>query len=231
MEHACHGSERPAVSEGVVVEMSYKKAKRAGRKFLADSRLRDAAIRSGPDREGAWAEMVRKYGPRVAQAIRGTLIRLGTRPPDDIVEDLVEATWLRATQENYRVLRAWDPGKGESLGAFLAQMGVWEARTSRRLWARRKEIKLDEAELRRLADRPDSRPSPDGLAQIKEAAAEVRAWEAGLGLLERRVWEMRKEGASSRAIGIFLGRDHKTVTRVLLRLQKAFRRILEGREP
>jgi hypothetical protein len=211
--------------------MSLHVSKRADRKALLESRLRDAAVRRGPDRQAAWSELVRQYGTRVGQAIRGTLIRLGTRAPDDIVEDLVEATWLRTTRRDYRVLRAWNPGRGESLGAFLAQIGIWEARTSRRLWARRKEIKLYEAELRRLADRPDTRLNPEEIAQLKEAKAQGRTWERALGLIERKVWEMRKEGASTRAIGLFLARDHKTVTAILLRLQKELRLVLQDQEP
>jgi DNA-directed RNA polymerase specialized sigma24 family protein len=213
-----------------VVEMPSKEVTRVDWKSQSDSRLRDAAIQRGPDQDAAWSRLVCKYRPRIAQAVRRTLIRLGMQAPDEAVEDLVEATWLRTAKEDYRVLRAWNSGKGKSLGGFLAQMGVWEVRTSRRLWANRKEVKLEEADLRRLADKPDSRLSPEEVAELKEAEVEVQAWEARLGLLERIVWEMRREGAGSRAIGLFLGRDHKTVCTILARIQKGLRQILKESE-
>jgi len=209
--------------------MSSNVAKRADRKFLSDSDLRRAAIRIGPNREVAWSEMIRLYEPKVSQAISRTLIRLGRKPQGHLIEDLVEATWVRIAAKSCRLLRVWNPTQG-ALGVFLAGIGRYQTRNSSRLWARRKEVKLEEAELRSLADRPDSRLSPEEVAQLMEAEVKVQAWEADLGLLERRVWEIRKEGASSRTIGLFLGRDHKTVCAILLRLQMGLRQILVGQE-
>lgn len=226
----CHGGGSPAGWKGVVVEMPNPKAKRADPAFLTDARLRDAAILRGPGREAAWREIVHRHGPRIAQAIRRTLTRLGTWAPDDVVEDLVESTWLRTAKQDHRVLRAWTPSRGKGLGTFLAQIGIWEARTSHRLWARKKEVKLDEAELRRIADRPDESQSPNESQRLKDAETKVRAWEASLGHSERSVLEMRKEGASSRTIGLFLGRDHKTVIAILSRLQTGLLHLLEGQE-
>jgi HAMP domain-containing protein len=129
-----------------------------------------------------------------------------------------------------RLLRIWNPIQGD-LGMFLASISRWLTRTTSQLLARRKEVQLEEVQFRMLADTPDSRLSPEEVAQLKEGEAKVRAWEVELGLLERTVWEMRREGATSRAIGLFLGRDHKTVCAILVRLQQGLRRILEGREP
>lgn len=212
------------------MKVSSHVAKRAKRKSVSESDLRRAAIRSGPGRDVAWRELIRRFEPKVLQSISRTLIRLGRLPHGHLVEDLVEATWVHVAAEGCRLLRIWNPSQGD-LGAFLAGIGRYQTRTSSRLWARRKEVKLEEAELRSLADRPDSRLSPEEVAQLKEGEVKVQAWEADLGLLERRVWEIRKEGASSRTIGLFLGRDHKTVCAILLRLQKGLRQILEGREP
>ena len=210
--------------------MSSHVAKRADRKYLSEPELRRAAIRSGPSSDVAWRELIRRYEPEVSQSISMTLIRLGRLPQDYLVEDLVEATWVHIAAEGCRLLRVWNPSQGR-LGVFLAGIGRYQARTSSRLLARRKEVKLEEAELRSLADRPDSRLSPEEIAQLKEADVKVRAWEADLGLLERRVWEMRKEGGGTRVIGLFLGRDHKTVCAILTRIQQGLRHILKDREP
>lgn len=204
--------------------------KRADWMSISESELRHAAIRSGPSREGAWKELIRRYEPKVLKSISMTLNRLGKQAQDQLVEDLVEATWVRIAANGCRLLCIWNPTQAD-LGMFLATIGRWQTRTASQLLARRKEVQLDEVELRRLADRPDSRLSPEEVAQLKEAEAKLRTWEADLGLLERRVLEMRKEGAASRAIGLFLGRDHKTVCAILLRLQQGLRRILGGREP
>lgn len=166
----------------------------------------------------------------MSHSVSRTLIRLGRQPQDHLLEELVEATWVRIAAKGCRLLRAWNPAQGD-LGAFLSSIGRWQTRTSSQLLARRKELQLDEAELRRLADGPDDRLSPEEVAQLKEAELKVRAWEADLGPLERRVWEMRKEGAASRAIGLFLGRDHKTICAMLSRLQQELRHFIEGREP
>jgi len=209
--------------------MSSRLAKRPNWNLLSESKLRRAAIRSGPSREVAWKELIRRYETKVLQSISRTLMRLGRQPQHQLVEDLVEATWVRIAAKGCRLLRIWNPIQGD-LGMFLASIGRWQTRTTSQLLARRKEVQLDEVELQRLADTPDSRLSPQEVAQLKEAEASVRAWEANLGLLDRRVWEMRKEGAPSRAIGLFLGRDHKTVCAILIRLQQGLRRIVECRE-
>jgi hypothetical protein len=210
----------------VVVEMSSRVARRVDWKNRSEFELRRAAIRGGPSREVAWKEIIRRYEPKVSHAISSTLVRLGRQAQAHLVDELVEATWVRIAAKGCRLLRVWNPTQGD-LGKFLASIGRWQTRTSSQILARRKEVQLDEVEIRRLADRQDSRLSPEEVAQFKEAEITVRAWEAGLGLLERAVWEMRKEGASSRAIGLFLRRDHKTVATILSRLQRRFRDLLE----
>ena len=206
--------------------MSAAFAKPARLRVLSDLKLRSAILRTGPQESPAWIEFVRRYSPIVSQAVAVTLTRLGVRPHADLVEDIVAATWLRITRDGHRVLRAWNPIKGEKLGTFLARLGVWETRSSRRLWRCRKEVKLDEDELRRIADRRQGSLGPVEVAQIKESEGRVQCWESKLEPLERTLLELRKAGAPSREIGLFLNRDHKTICTILNRLQQRLSEIL-----
>src|SRR5262245_41241264 len=104
--------------------MSSQLAKLPDWKSLSESGLRREAIRTGPSREGAWRELLRRFEPKVMQSISMTLVRLGRHPQDQLIEDLVEATWVRIAGKGCRLLRIWNPTQGD-LGAFLASIGRW----------------------------------------------------------------------------------------------------------
>jgi len=219
----CHGSGGPAVSKGVVVEMSSKGTKRTDWKALSDSHLRNAAVRSDATREAAWSELVRRHGPGVARAILGTLIHLGRPSVKGEVEELVEATWVRASSGDSKTLRAWNPKKRGSLGAFLARIGILEALTRGRWIARRREVHFDE---RKMVKRPDRQLGPEQTLWQKEAESELKAWEVRLAPIERKMIKLKLRGMGVRQIGQRVGESRMTVNRLLQKLEWKLHRLL-----
>ena len=212
------------------MKRSSRQSKRTNWKSLSDSDLRNSAIQGRPTRDLAWREMVRRHGPRVWQAVSRTLLRVGARVRKDLVEDLVEGTWIRIMLAESRILRTWDPSRGR-LGNFLARIGMWEALTWWRLSARRRQVPLNQAQLGKLAAQPDAQMNPEETARLKESERRLETWEAQLGRLDREVLRLRRDGKGPRAIARLVARSHSTIIAISQRLERDTRRLLFEPEP
>lgn len=210
------------------MEMSSRVAKRSDWKSRSDSEVRRAAIRSGPSREMAWRELIRRHGPRVVRAIEGVLLRIGRRPDRSVVDDLVESTWLRVTRQSCKKLRDWDPHGGASLGTHLAIIGMGEALTWCRYKAAHREVIMDFQKQRSSVDRADGNPTPDQTAWLKEAEKLVQDWQESLAPLERETLRLRRKGMGQIAIGRVLNRSQQFVSKTLIGLKKGLDQLVRG---
>ncbi|MBI4303483.1 MAG: hypothetical protein HY665_04000 [Chloroflexi bacterium] len=195
-------------------------------KSILDTDLRNAAIESAVYREEAWTELVRRFESRVSSAVRGALSQSGCRPQTEVIEELVEAAWVRAAGGNCKVLRAWNPNQG-SLGVFLARMGMWEALTWHRYAAKRREVSLSSKEFKGMAGQDNSNLAPEQIAWLKEAEQIVTEWEARLKPIEQELLRRCRVGESQRFMGSMLGLTQPDVSCILGRLRHDLETILQ----
>lgn len=192
-----------------------------------ESRVRDAAMSQGPERNAGWKEIVRRHGPALTRAIEGVLRWKGYSNDSATIEDIVESTWLRVTKGDCKKLRTWDPLVGASLGTHLVRIGMGEALSWCRFSATRREALMSSHGLYGLADKPDRNLSPEQAFWLDEAEKAVKNWEAGLGQNEQRILSLWREGYDQAKIAQDLNRSQQFVSRTSIGLKAAAHRLIE----
>jgi RNA polymerase sigma-70 factor (ECF subfamily) len=66
----------------------------------------------------AWEEFVRRFRPVVASTVTRTALRFGERPPQ-LIDDLVQETYLKICANRCRILREFQPETTESIFGLL----------------------------------------------------------------------------------------------------------------
>jgi RNA polymerase sigma factor (sigma-70 family) len=89
---------------------------------VADERALLAAARGGGRAEVE--ALVRYLTPHIQKRAAYEVLRRarGPRPIRREVEDVVHDLWARLFEDDWRVLRAWDPGRGVCLRGFVAMV-------------------------------------------------------------------------------------------------------------
>lgn len=159
----------------------------------------------------AWDRFVRRYARVVFTAVQN---RLGRRAGPDEVDDVAQDVFLRLCQRDYRLLRAYDPGRA----ALTTWLTVVASSTAIDHLRRRRpaEIDIDAVPEDRLAVAPRLPARvriPDGLLSPRQALV--------LELLYRRDLEVADAAA-------IMGVDPQTVRsmhhKALTKLRRHFRR-------
>jgi RNA polymerase sigma-70 factor, ECF subfamily len=86
-------------------------------------RLLSSCLNSNAD--DLWQELVRRVQPVIALAIVRTFYRYSHRRPDsDVVEDLVQQTYLRLCADNYGILRKFEKQDDPAFLAYIRTMAT-----------------------------------------------------------------------------------------------------------
>ena len=199
---------------------SRERSARKNWRRASEVHLKEGTLASGSDREAAWTELVRRCNPILMRAIEGVLLRHGFPRDLAIVEDLVEATWLRIAKSAFKKLREWNPAAGSTLRTHLVMIGMGIALSWCRYKATHREVVLERHAFQRRADRADGHLSPVQAAWLRETEAIVQHWEAGLNPLERRALQLWREGKDQATIGQIMNRSQQFVSLTLINLRK-----------
>lgn len=71
----------------------------------------------------AWRELVRRFHPVIAAAVLRTA-RRHCEPPRQLLDDLIQDTYCKLCNDNYRLLRAFQPEHSNSIYGFLQVMAA-----------------------------------------------------------------------------------------------------------
>jgi RNA polymerase sigma factor (sigma-70 family) len=73
--------------------------------------------------EAAWRELVRRFHPVIAAAVLRTA-RRGCEPPRQLLDDLIQDTYLKLCNNHCRLLRSFQPEHSNSIYGFLRVMAA-----------------------------------------------------------------------------------------------------------
>ena len=193
-------------------------------RLIPDLALRDIAIGSSRNRQGAWNELIRRYGPSLRRAIIGVLMRHGPPFDDAQVDDLMQLTWVRMSRRDCNALRRWNPHRSP-LGAFVAIVAMGETVKWYRRITKRREVLLDNLEMQRLTK--DGGLTPEQTEWLKEAEHLLEIWKNELVPLDRTVFDLGMQGKDQLAIGRDIGRSQAFVSKITKRLKGAVEQLID----
>ena len=137
------------------------------------------------DRE-VWRELVRRFHPVIAAAVLRTA-RRWCEPPRQLLDDLIQDTYLKLCNDNCRLLRSFQPEHSNSIYGFLQVMAAnvvhdhFKAERAGKRGAGQKTESISERVQSDPAARASARGSSDSmerhlrLRQIDEVLAQVAA--------------------------------------------------------
>jgi RNA polymerase sigma-70 factor (ECF subfamily) len=73
---------------------------------------------AGSNDGGAWAEFIQRFRPVIASAVLRTA-RLRGEPPAPLLDDLIQDTYLKLCDCDYRLLQSFEPQHEDSIYGFL----------------------------------------------------------------------------------------------------------------
>jgi RNA polymerase sigma-70 factor (ECF subfamily) len=117
-------------------------------------------------RPGAWNEFYQRYQRLIVACIRKVLNRYGVPCLPQEIEDLVSMACLELIRNDYKKLRSYNAERGYKLSSWVGLIATNTAHDSLR--RRGPPTQSLEEVSHPWAERPDHRPAPDEMTELKE---------------------------------------------------------------
>jgi RNA polymerase sigma-70 factor (ECF subfamily) len=182
----------------------------------------------GSDNEAAWAEFIRRFQPVIAKVVGRTARRHWPQAPRDLLDDLIQETYLKLCADECRLLREFQSRHQDSIYGFLKVVAAsvvldhFKSRLARKRDASRTGALSEQTSLDLPAKRNGSRLSVEELVALRQIDDIVGKLYAGQILVRNRAifWLHHRDGMTVQAIASipWIGLNTKGAETVLRRM-------------
>ncbi len=182
----------------------------------------------GSDNEAAWAEFIRRFQPLIAKVVGRTARRQWPQTPLDLVDDLVQETYLKLCADGCRLLREFQSRHQDSIYGFLKVVAAsmvldhFKFHLARKRDASQTEVLSEQTSLDTPAACSGSLLSMDDLVTLRQIDEIVGKLYTGQILVRNRAifWLHHRDGMTAQAIASipWIGLNTKGVETVLRRM-------------
>lgn len=185
-----------------------------------------------------WRAFAERTQPLIAPAVVRGLRQFGATPTRELVDDLVQDTYLRLCEHNFAALRRFRSERPEALIAYLKIAACNVARDYARAALTEKRgagrVTADDDEMTLAADPSTERAALDAAVLVGEIDRHLSTGDAAARTRDRAIfWLYYRQGLTARAISEIpsIGLSQKGVESTIYRLTRAVRELFATRVP
>jgi DNA-directed RNA polymerase specialized sigma24 family protein len=180
--------------------------------------------------QDAWTELHRRVGPKISRAVKKQLsIRARAKVTRELVEELVQETWYKIIDHDYRVLKNTYPADG----AFYNYVKTTVVSVVTDNFRKREQKIIDRSDTVDNPDKPINLPAPEAKhGVLRDEIEKILHQKFGsephfardLGMFKSYYWQ----GYSAPRIAQLLFLSAADVANILIRMRNALKRELGG---